>query len=132
MSVAKWCDEGENRILNQIFGALAVDGAWYLGLYKNVTEPAEDITLSQFQEPSGFGYARKTLTKGSWTIVADLASYAQQTFLASGGDWGNIYGYFLATTSNNTGKVIAVCHFTEPLSVLNGKGIKVVVKIRAA
>lgn len=132
MSVAKLVDEGENRILNMLLGSLAVDGAWYLGLYKNVTEPAEDITLAGFTEPSGFGYARKTLTKGSWTIVADLASYAQQTFLASGGDWGNITGYFIATTSNNSGKVIAICHFTEALAVLNTKGIKVAPKFRAS
>lgn len=132
MAVAKWVDEGENRVLNVLLGNIAVDGAWYLGLYKNLTEPGENITLADLIEPSGFGYSRKTLTRGSWVINANLATFTQQTFLASGGDWGYITGYFLATTPNNTGKLIAICHFSEALQVLNGKGIKVVPKIRAS
>jgi hypothetical protein len=132
MAVAKWVNEGENRVLNILLGATPVDGAWYLGLYKNAVEPDEPVTLTEFTEPTGYGYARKQLTRGQWSIADDLAAYAQQTFLASGGDWGLIYGYFIATTANNSGKVMAICHFDAPLNVLNGKGIKIVPKIRSA
>ena len=70
-----------------------------LGLFTNVA-PGESITHAAITEPTGTGYARKTLTDGSWSIVADLASYAKQTFTGGAGGWsGAIQGYFINTKS---------------------------------
>jgi hypothetical protein len=133
MGTPIWCDEGENRVLNILLGNTPVDGALYLGLYTNIAQPAEDDVVADMSEPSGYGYARKILTRGSWTIVGDAATYAEQTFLASGGGWGNIYGYFITTTASGTGgKLMAVEHLGSPLSVLDGKGIKITPKIKCA
>lgn len=131
--MAKLVDEGENRILNILFKATAVDDNLYLGLYTNETEPAEAAALANITEPSENGYERKTLARGSWSITDDLASFAQQTFAATGA-WGNVYGYFIATSSDGSGKLLFVEQFTNgPYNVQNnGDEIKVTPKVRAA
>ena len=131
--MAKWVDEGELRVAQILFGAQAVDATLYLGLYTNTTEPAETANLAALTEPSGNGYARIALSRGTWTVTGDYAQYAQQTFTASGGNWGNVYGYFIATSSDGTGKLLAVEQFTSaPFVVNNGDSIKVTPKITVA
>ena len=135
MGTPIWCDEGENRVLNILLGDTPVDGAYYLGLYKNVVQPTESARLADLIEPSGFGYTRKPLARGlaNWTISGDEASYSEQTFLAQGGDWGDIYGYFITTAMTGTGgKLMGLEHLGSAFPVLNGKGIKVTPKIKCA
>jgi hypothetical protein len=135
MATPIWCDEGENRVLNILLGDTPVDGALYLGLYKNSVQPGETARVSDLTEPSGFGYARKALSRGlaNWNIAADTASYAEQTFLAQGGDWGDIYGYFITTSLTGTGgKLMGLEHLGSAFPVLDGKGIKVTPKIKCA
>jgi len=129
MSVAKWMDEGENRVLNILLGTTPVDGVLYLGLYRNPTELSEAEKLTDIDEPSGSGYARKILTRGMWTIAGDVATYEMQTFLAAGGDWGNIWGYFIATSLDNSGKLLATEHLNALLNIGDGRGIKIIPKI---
>lgn len=122
----KLVDEGEIRFLEILLGSRNPDGALYLGLYKTpTTEPDETVVLTDLTEPSGYGYSRKTLTRGHWVLNGNVAAYTLQTFLASGGDWGDVYGYFIATSSDNSGKLIALEHFASALQVLDGKGIKI-------
>ncbi len=137
--MAKWVDEGETRVLQILLGDQAVDASLYLGLYEDTTEPAETATLASITEcqegGSLYGYARKTLTRGSgtWTITGDYATYAQQTFTASGGDWGNQYGYFIGTSSDNSGKMLCLEHFSNgPYNVVDGGSVKVTPKITCA
>jgi hypothetical protein len=125
----KFCDEGEARVLDILLGAQVVDGLLYLGLYKNTSEPAEVSTLADMQEPSGFGYARVTLTRGDWAFTDDYATYAQQVFLASGGAWGDIYGYFIGTTADDSGKLMALEHFASYYDIQDDTGIRVTPKI---
>lgn len=114
---AKWMDEGKTRVLQILLGSQAVDGTLYLGLYKNSTEPAETVGLLGLTEVTvGNGYARKALARGSWVVTDDLAEYVQQIWIALS-DWGNVYGYFLATTNDDSGKLLAIEHF-EPLTTL--------------
>jgi hypothetical protein len=78
-----------------------------LGLFTNASI-SETITAATLTEPSGGSYARKTLTDGSWTVSGDTASYAQQTFTATGSAMtGSIYGYFIVTTGT-TPRIIAI------------------------
>lgn len=135
MGTPIWCDEGENRVLGILFGDTPVDGALYLGLYTNSVQPGETAKVSDLTEPSGFGYARKTLSRGTthWTIIEDQATYGEQTFLAQGGDWGNIYGYFITTTLTGAGgKLMGLEHLGSAFSVLDGKGIKITPKLKCA
>jgi hypothetical protein len=130
----KWVDEGETRVLQILFGSQAVDATLYLGLFTNSSEPAETANLAAITEPSGNGYARISLARGAnWTISGDLATYLEQTFTATG-PWGNVYGYFIATSVDGTGKLLAVETFSNgPYNVQNnGDAIKVTPKVRAA
>jgi len=133
MPVAKWHNLGENRVLNILLGATPVDGALYLGLYTNPTELAETAILSDINEVSSVsGYARKTLTRGSWVITGDAAVYAIQTFLAQGGDWGNVTGYFIATSLDDSGVLLATEHFDVALPIVDTKGVKIESQITVA
>jgi hypothetical protein len=125
-------DEGEGFVLDVLFVSEPVPGNLYLGVYKvPVTEPAETLVLTGLTEPSGMGYQRKALVRGSWVRTGDLITYPNQTFLATA-DWGDIYGYFLATSLDNSGKLLAMGHFSAPLNVLDGKGIIIIPKIRVS
>lgn len=126
---SKLVDEGEYRIADILFGTQAVDGELYLGIYKDSSEPGEDATIASLNEVSGFGYARKTLTRGSWVLTGDAAEYAEQVFLASGGGWGDTYGYFIATSIDDTGKLIAIEQFDAARDIEDGKGLKITPKM---
>lgn len=94
-------DEGEQLIAQVVHLRTHADrdADLELGLFTNVS-PAETITEATITEPTGTGYARITLTDGSWSVVAGVASYAQQTFTGGAGGWtGSVQGYFIATKS---------------------------------
>ena len=131
--MAKLVDEGENRFLNILLGATAVDANLYMGLYTNGSEPAETATLASLTEVTGSGYARKTLARGSWTIDADLASFAEQSFGPAGASWGNVTGYFIATSSDNTGKLLFVESFSDgAYPIGSGSSLAITPKVTAA
>lgn len=133
--MAKWVDVGENRVANILFGAQAVDATLYMGLYENTTEPAEDVIMTGITEQAvGLGYGRIVLTRGTWTVTLDHADYAQQTFTATGGDWGAQYGYFINTAQTGTaGILMCVEHFSNgPYNVVDGGSVKITPKITVA
>lgn len=129
--MAKLVNEGETETLEAIKARYAT---LYLGLYEDTTEPPETATLATLTEQaSGTGYARIALSQADWTISGDTMTNLLKTFLAAGGDWGNQYGYFIGTTSNNTGKLLVVHHFTNgPFYISNTGSIDITPKIQAA
>jgi len=130
--MAKWVDEGENRIANQLLGSTAVDSTLYLGLYTNASEPAETANLSNITEVDGTGYERKALARGSWSITASVATFAEQTFSASS-SWGAVTGYFIASTANDSGQLLSVESFAEgSFNMVNGSTLKFIPKITVA
>lgn len=76
-------------------------------LFTNVS-PTTSITFATLTQPTGTGYAAKTLTDGSWTINAPsptgqpaTSSYAIQTFTGGAGGWtGSVQGYAIVTKSS--------------------------------
>jgi hypothetical protein len=131
----KWMDEGENDILNVYLGTRAKNSYLYLRLYTAPTsEPAENISLSNLTEVSGSGYTPIQLSPSSWVISGDLATYPQQTVEAQSpnSNWGNVYGYYIATSSDNSGKLVAINHFASPYNIQNpGDQIRITLYIRA-
>lgn len=92
-------DEGETINANLVFKNTDVDRGTNidLGLFTNVA-PGETITEATITEPTGTGYAKIVLTDASWTVTADTAAYALQTFTAGAGGWtGSVQGYYLAS-----------------------------------
>lgn len=103
-------NEGETLVGNLVFKNADVDRGTNLELllFTNSTGVDETITAATLTEPTGGGYARKTLTDGSWTVTGDTASYAQQTFTVAGTDYSaNVYGYAIVTTGT-TPRIVAV------------------------
>lgn len=94
--------EGKTLITTIVQERISVDrdADLELGLFTNVS-PGSSITQATITEPTGTGYARITLTDGSWSISGAMASYAQQTFTGGSGGWaGSIQGYFISTKSS--------------------------------
>jgi hypothetical protein len=128
--MAKLVDEGENRIANVLFASQSVDTVYYLGLYTNASEPAESATLTDMTELTGAGYARKTLTRGSFSVTGSIATYAEQTFTASGGNWSGITGYFIGNSADDSGQLLWVESFSEgSFNINDGSAINITPKI---
>lgn len=133
--MAKFCDEGENWILDVALKlGTSPPTNVYIGLYTNTTEPAEDATLTSITEPSGNGYARIAIACGAdWNLAGSIITAAQKTFAASGGAWGNVYGYFICTVATGTaGLLLAAEQFSDgPYNVVDGGSVKVTAKFTA-
>ena len=102
-------NEGEHLVANLLFKNADVDRGTDLdiGLFTNTTAP-ETIDAASLTEPTGGSYARKTLTDASWTVTNDVASYALQSFVATGSAMtGSIYGFFIVT-KGTTPRIIAI------------------------
>ena len=134
--MSKWTDAGENRVADILFDDQAVDATLYLLLYTDPTsEPGETAVDTDLTEPSGGAYARLALSRGTWVVTASAAAYAQQAFTASGGAWGNVYGYFISTGSTGTsgGILLAVENFSDgPYSIGNGDSVAITPTITVA
>lgn len=130
-----WHDEGENNILNAYLkGTNRPGDSWYLGLYTNSTALAENATLASINELSGNGYSRQLVQDSEWTVSGSEATGAQKTFTASGGNWTNIYGWFLTNVASGTsGILIASEHFSGgPYNVPDGGSLKLTPHITAS
>lgn len=103
-----------------------------LGLFTNVT-PGETITEATLTEPTGTGYARITLTDGSFTGSADTKSYAQQTFTGGSGGWtGSIQGYFIATTGTTPRILVIEVDAAGPYTIAENDTYKITPNITVA
>ena len=131
----KFVNEGENDVLDvYLSNDVAQHANLYLRLYTAPTsEPAETAVLTDLTEPVGAGYDAQTIAAADWSVVADLATAAEKTFAATGA-WGNVYGYYIATTSDDTGKLLFVEQFSNgPYNIQNnGDEIKVTAKVTAS
>lgn len=102
-------NEGETLVANLVFKNADVDRGTTteLLLFTNVT-PTETITAATLTEPTGTGYARKTLVDATWSVAGDTASYALQTFTGGAGGWsGSIQGYAVVTTGT-TPRILSI------------------------
>ena len=106
MTVGKCPNEGETLIANLIYKNADANRGTNLELLLFTNVALLDTSVyADLTEPATGGYARKTLTDGSWTITTDtgtsttgcIASYAAQNFTPSGVSW-SIYGAAIVTT----------------------------------
>ena len=90
-------NEGETLIANLLFKNADVDRGTNIDLilFTNTTI-SETTSAAALTEPTGGGYARKTLTDIAWSVTADTASYAKQTFTITTTNYSApVYGYAL-------------------------------------
>jgi hypothetical protein len=104
-------DEGEQFLLSTLFAGVAMPTNLYLGLDNRTTLAASDTLASLVSEPTVNGYARQAVNSASFTVVFTGGAYQANTpivtFSATGGSWGPVNNLFLATSSDNSGKLIA-------------------------
>lgn len=105
-------NEGETLIAQVIFQRTHVDrdATLKLGLFTNSSGLGETTALGDITVPTGGSYAPITLTDASWSVSAGQASYAQQTFTATGSAYSApIYGYYIFTVSGG-GTARLICY----------------------
>lgn len=129
-------NEGERLLLMTTFRSEEEPAIFYLGLCNDTL--VETDTLSDIlNEPSGSGYSRQAIERNStgWpTIELSDGDYRLTskyvTFTASGGDIGPVTTAFLATSSDNTGKLVAYASLPIERTILDGDSAQVRIKIK--
>lgn len=131
--MAVWCNEGETSVGNVYLKGQARPTGFFVGLYLDVAEPAEDAVVTDLTEPVGNGYARIELLDADWTEQATKGVFQnlEKQFEASGGNWGDAYGYFVTTELTGTaGLLINAEQFSDgPYAVNDGWVVKVTPKV---
>jgi hypothetical protein len=117
---------GEEKLARRMVG-LDTNGNLTLKLYVNDVTPGDSDTAGTYTEMSTQGYAAKTLTAGSWTVLATsaaLALYAEQTWTFDGtGGSTTVYGYFVVEAG---GVLLWAERFGAPITIVdNGDDIAV-------
>ena len=132
-------DEGEEYILQCAFSEEVVPPVdFYFGLYDVDPTMAEGDALATHSgdELSGSAYARQPIpsTAVGWTVTQDAGDYEAQstdeTFTASGGAWAAARFLFLATTVDNTGKLIASAQLSADRTLQDGDSLQVSMDIK--
>jgi hypothetical protein len=126
-------DEGAEAILEVFYRASTAyaPATFYVRLCDDTLVVSD--TLSSVQnEPSGNGYAAQEVTRDTTGFpMKDVASNGNQrltsktvTFTASGGSIGPVTTAYIATTSDNTGKLIGYLPLSMQRTVLNGDAME--------
>jgi hypothetical protein len=124
-------DEGEQYLLQAALSKEQTPPAnFYLGLC-NDTLVKTDALADILKEPSGNGYSRQAIPSSNvgWTVAKNgdyyRATGTQETFLAAGGDWGSLNTWFLATSADGTGKLIASGDIDPARTIADGDSLLV-------
>lgn len=129
-------DEGEYLVLDVAFRQATQPTNFYLGLVNDT--PVETDALTDLTgEPSGYGYTRQTIEANAtgWpTLALDGGDYmltsSEETFTASGGSIGPVTYAFLATSTDNTGKLVAYVALSTSRTMADGESLKCTLKIK--
>jgi len=111
-----WTKEGSANLGGIYFRNLSQNPKLYLGLLANNPDDAilNDLSLGDIVEPSASSYARKELTPSNWITTDELNVYPTVEYEIGLEQFGTIYGCFLATSADSSGKLIAIHKFTTP------------------
>ena len=129
-------DEGESIFLDCVLRATNCPTTFYLRLFNDT--PGETDTLADLTgEPSTNGYTKQQLTRDAtgWpTLALDTGDYqatsATKTFAASGGSWGPVTYCVLATSSDNTGKLVSYVALSQSRTLADGESLQVTYKLK--
>ena len=119
-------DEGQSYIGSVVYAA-GTQETYTLGLFTNA--PGALTTTSTWAavtQPSGSGYAEKTLSAGSFSVSATgVVTYPTQTWTATDNWTGDVQGYYIRN-NNGTPKLVHVEYRDAGgFSMLNGRTYEV-------
>lgn len=135
-------DEGEESILEDFFRAQAAytPAEFYVRLCNDTLAETDNLVTilndmgaaspvngysAQLLERSTTGFPTKELDSGDYRIISK-----ELTFTAAGGNIGPVTTAFLATTSDNTGKLIAFVDLAMTRTILDGDSMVVQMRIK--
>lgn len=129
-------DEGEQLILDVFLRGATAPTQFFLRLFNST--PTETSTLSALTgEPSTNGYAAQLVERSAvgWpTLVLDgegwQATSSEETFVATGGSWGPVSHCVLATTSNNTGRLLSFAALNQSRTLADGETLRVTYRVK--
>jgi hypothetical protein len=110
---------------------------FYIGLC-NDTLVLGDTLATLAGELSGGGYARQTVASDGTDITdaADgdgwRATFKEVTFAADGADWAEVNTWFIATSADNSGKLIASGPISPAKTLLDGSSFDLTTYITVA
>jgi hypothetical protein len=134
-------DEGEQAFLDIYLRGATAPTQFYVRL-SDATNPCsiadtDTLTTASAGEPSSNGYAASLVERSAtgWpTLALDSGDYmatsSVETFSASGGSWGPVNCAFLATTSDNTGKLISYAALSTARTLASGESLQVTYKVK--
>lgn len=109
----------------------------YLGLWSSSGEiTSTNFSLTEFAqyELSGLKeYSRVLIPKGTWILIdstSSIYSLKTCTFSPIYQSWSSIYGYFLSSTSDNSGILLAVYRFADVTTITKGTSLPITPYIR--
>lgn len=114
----------------------------YIGLWsKTTTEPAVTTTLVELSTTyeivavDNLYYSRQLISKNKWIIdPIEIVAYLNSPIkYAAINTWANVTGYFIATTEDSSGKLLAVEKFTTegyPINIFSEQHLTIYPKIR--
>ena len=129
-------DEGEQLVLDVILRGATAPTSFFLRLSNST--PTETSTLGGLTEVSGTGYAAITINRNTtdWPTLALVsgdykATMLTKTFTATG-TWTTANYIYLATTSNNTGKLFSYSALSTARTLVNGDTLAVDYSVTAS
>jgi hypothetical protein len=129
-------DEGEYAFLDVFLRAGTAPTQFYIRLF-NDTPVETDALTNLTGEPSGYGYAACLVERsatGFPTLELDSGDYmatsSTETFTASGGSIGPVTYAVLATSSDNSGKLISYVALSQSRTLSDGDSLQVTYKIK--
>lgn len=119
---------GEEYVMKVLFTAFSIPANYFIGLDNRVTVALADTIDGLTGEPTSNGYFRQSVSSSTGFVLEQVgiawqASSAVVTFQATGSGWGPVKNIFLATTSDNTGTLIATAFLDTPISLSAGDSI---------
>lgn len=140
--VEKWsqqnalADEGESLLLDSFFrGQNSPTGGFYVRLFNDT--PAETDSLADLTgEPSGNGYSASALAQDTTdfpTLELDSGDYrvvSKSVVFTSTGTIGPVTYAVLATSTDNSGKLIAYVALSESRTLANNETLTITITIK--
>lgn len=131
-------NEGEQQLLDVYLRGATPPAGFYFRLYNDT--PAETDTLSTLTgEPTTNGYAAVAIERSNvgWpTLALDSGDYQATsktvTFTASGGAIGPVTYGVLATSSDNTGKLVSYAALSQARTMADGESLEIDYAVKLA
>lgn len=129
-------DEGEQDVLDVYLRGAAAPTQFYLRLF-NDTPVETDGLADLLSEAAGNGYAAQLIERSAtgWpTLALDAGDFqatsSQEQFAASGGSFGPVSHVVLATSSDNTGKLISFAALSQSRTLADGESLTVTYRVK--